>query len=226
MRDHSLPTEEHRSHPFRLSATEEEDRGSTAVPPSQPSPPTSGAKKTAGDDVLALVSTKPGNASPKNDDIESGAEHKEEPDNLSPRNASHAEGTLIENPPQDEVHYATMSWWHTALGKPSHPTPSPSPTNQTPPSHDSRNRKPRHPLPPQRTSNPRLRTRDPSNPNPGPVILVHGDHHLPAQNATLRLHPLVRGYLRPLAGQTGTVVWGGGDESHAGVYRRGAYCDF
>ncbi|GAB1744017.1 hypothetical protein NU219Hw_g1056t1 [Hortaea werneckii] len=115
MRDQSLPTEEHKSHPFRSSTTEEEDRNSTVIPPSQPSPPTSGAKKTAGDDVLALVSTNPGNASPRNDDIESGAEHKEEPDNLSPRNASHAEGTLIENPPQDEVHYATMSWWHTAL---------------------------------------------------------------------------------------------------------------
>ncbi|KAI7228467.1 hypothetical protein KC330_g7895 [Hortaea werneckii] len=115
MRDQSLQTQEHRSHPSRCSAAGEEDRDSTALPPSPASLQTPGAKKTTTDDVLALVSTNPGNASPKNGDIESGAEHKEEPDSLSPRNPSHAGGTVIESAPQDEVHYATMSWWHTAL---------------------------------------------------------------------------------------------------------------
>ncbi|KAI7301267.1 hypothetical protein KC326_g9191 [Hortaea werneckii] len=114
MRDQSLQTQEHRSHPSPSSAAGEEDGASTAEPRSAASLETPGAK-TAADGVLALVSTNPGNTSPKNGDIESGAEHKEEPDNLSPRNASHAEGTVIENPPQDEIHYATMSWWHTAL---------------------------------------------------------------------------------------------------------------
>ncbi|KAI7535367.1 hypothetical protein KC331_g12061 [Hortaea werneckii] len=117
MRDQSLQTQEHRGHPSRSSAAEkeEEDRDWTAVPCSPASLQTPGARKTVTDDVPALVSMNPGNTSPKNGDIESGAEHKEEPDNFSPRNASHAEGTVIENPPQDEVHYASMSWWHTAL---------------------------------------------------------------------------------------------------------------
>lgn len=140
MRDQSLQTQEHRGHPSRSSAAEkeEEDRDWTAVPCSPASLQTPGARKTVTDDVPALVSMNPGNTSPKNGDIESGAEHKEEPDNFSPRNASHAEGTVIENPPQDEVHYASMSWWHTALGKQHHstlPDPSisiPSPTNQNP----------------------------------------------------------------------------------------------
>ncbi|KAI6954160.1 hypothetical protein KC316_g6132, partial [Hortaea werneckii] len=116
MRDQSLQTQEHRRHPSRSSAAgEEEERDSTAVPPPPASLQTPDTKKTTTNDVLALVPTNPGNASPKNGDIESGAEQKEEPDTLSPRNASHAEGTVIENPRQNEVHYASMSWWHTAL---------------------------------------------------------------------------------------------------------------
>ncbi|RMX91291.1 hypothetical protein D0867_15024, partial [Hortaea werneckii] len=115
MRDQSLQTQEHKSHSSRSSAAGEEDRDSTAEPRSPASLQMPGAKKTAADDVLALVSTNPGNTSSNIGDIESGAEHKEEPDSLSPRNTSHAEGLVIESAPQDEVHYATMSWWHTAL---------------------------------------------------------------------------------------------------------------
>ncbi|KAI7298161.1 hypothetical protein KC315_g18164, partial [Hortaea werneckii] len=115
MRDQSLQTQEHRRHPSRSSAAGGEDRDSTALPPPPASLQRLGAKKTTAEDVLALVPTNPGNASPKNGDIESGAEQKEGPDTLSPRNASHAEGTVIENPRQNEVHYASMSWWHTAL---------------------------------------------------------------------------------------------------------------
>ncbi|KAI6938334.1 hypothetical protein KC355_g15760, partial [Hortaea werneckii] len=117
MRDQSLQTQEHKSHSSRSSAAGEEDRDSTAEPRSPASLQMPGAKKTAADDVLALVSTNPGNTSSNIGDIESGAEHKEEPDSLSPRNTSHAEGLVIESAPQDEVHYATMSWWHTALAE-------------------------------------------------------------------------------------------------------------
>ncbi|KAI7205676.1 hypothetical protein KC365_g17573 [Hortaea werneckii] len=115
MRDQTQENLEHGGNPSRSSIVHEGSWGSTAVSRSPASLQTRGAKETAGDDVLALVPTKPGNASPKNGDVESGAEYKEEDDGISPRNASHAEGTVIENPPQNEVDYATMSWWHTAL---------------------------------------------------------------------------------------------------------------
>ncbi|KAI7055009.1 hypothetical protein KC340_g18541 [Hortaea werneckii] len=124
MRDQTQENLEHGGNPSRSSIVHEGSWGSTAVSRSPASLQTRGAKETAGDDVLALVPTKPGNASPKNGDVESGAEYKEEDDGISPRNASHAEGTVIENPPQNEVDYATMSWWHTALGK-QHPSTLP-----------------------------------------------------------------------------------------------------
>ncbi|KAI7166726.1 hypothetical protein KC343_g14012, partial [Hortaea werneckii] len=106
---------EHGGNPSRSSIMREGDCDSTAIPYSSTSPQAPGEEKTAGDDILAVVPTNPSHENSSHGDIETGPEHKEEPDNLSPRNASHAEGTVLETPPQDEVHYATMSWWHTAL---------------------------------------------------------------------------------------------------------------
>ncbi|KAI7152995.1 hypothetical protein KC349_g8637, partial [Hortaea werneckii] len=115
MRDQPQETLGHGGNPSLSSISREDGCNSKAVPPPPASLQTPGAKKTAADDVLAFVPTNPGNASPNNGDIESGAEHKGERESPSTRNASHAEGTVIESLPQNEVHYATMSWWHTAL---------------------------------------------------------------------------------------------------------------
>ncbi|RMY66808.1 hypothetical protein D0864_11743 [Hortaea werneckii] len=114
-RDQPQENLEHGGYLSRSSIMREDDCDSTAIPRSPTSPQAPGEKRTAEDDILAVVPTNPSQGDSSHGDIESGPEHKEEPDNLSPRNASHAEGTVIETPPQDEVHYATMSWWHTAL---------------------------------------------------------------------------------------------------------------
>ncbi|RMY99027.1 hypothetical protein D0860_08395 [Hortaea werneckii] len=115
MREQPEENSEHGGHPSRSPVIREGDCDSTAIPRSLTSPQVPGEKKTAGDDILAVVPTNPSHVGSSHGDIESGPEHKEEPDNLSPRNASHAEGTVLETLPEDEVHYATMSWWHTAL---------------------------------------------------------------------------------------------------------------
>ncbi|KAI7136197.1 hypothetical protein KC352_g30477, partial [Hortaea werneckii] len=116
-RDQPQENLEHGGYLSRSSIMREDDCDSTAIPRSPTSPQAPGEKRTAEDDILAVVPTNPSQGDSSHGDIESGPEHKEEPDNLSPRNASHAEGTVIETPPQDEVHYATMSWWHTALAE-------------------------------------------------------------------------------------------------------------
>ncbi|KAI6853720.1 hypothetical protein KC338_g9466, partial [Hortaea werneckii] len=115
MREQPEENSEHGGHPSRSPVIREGDCDSTAIPCSPTSPQAPGGKKTAGDDILAVVPTNLSHGNSSHRDIESGTEHKEETDNLSPRNASHADGTVLETPPQDEVHYATMSWWHTAL---------------------------------------------------------------------------------------------------------------
>ncbi|RMY51646.1 hypothetical protein D0863_14517 [Hortaea werneckii] len=124
MLDQPQENSERGGNPSRSPIVRERDCDSTAIPCSPTSTQAPGEKKTAGDDILAVVPTNPSHIGSSHGDIESGiesgTEHKEEPDNLSPRNASHADGTVIETPPQDEVHYATMSWWHTALGKQTH----------------------------------------------------------------------------------------------------------
>ncbi|KAI7022694.1 hypothetical protein KC366_g12929 [Hortaea werneckii] len=117
MREQPEENSEHGGHPSRSPVIREGDCDSTAIPRSLTSPQVPGEKKTAGDDILAVVPTNPSHVGSSHGDIESGPEHKEEPDNLSPRNASHAEGTVLETLPEDEVHYATMSWWHTALAE-------------------------------------------------------------------------------------------------------------
>ncbi|KAI7457208.1 hypothetical protein KC351_g18770, partial [Hortaea werneckii] len=136
MRDQVQENLEHGGNPSRSSIIREGDCDSTAIPRSPTSPQAPSEKKTAGDDILAVVPTNPSHGDSSHGDIQSGPEHKEEPDNLSPRNASHAEGTVLETLPEDEVHYATMSWWHTALGKQtlSHLRPSipPSPGGKAP----------------------------------------------------------------------------------------------
>ncbi|KAI7374310.1 hypothetical protein KC336_g20239, partial [Hortaea werneckii] len=106
---------EHGDDPSALPIMREGDRDSTAVPCSSASLQTPRAKKTAEDDVLAVVPTNPSHGGSSHGDIESGTKYKEEPDSASPRNASHAEGTVVETQAQETVHYATMSWWHTAL---------------------------------------------------------------------------------------------------------------
>ncbi|KAI7255819.1 hypothetical protein KC345_g11069 [Hortaea werneckii] len=117
MRDQPQESSERGGNPSRSPIIREDDCDSTAKPRSPTSPQAPGEKKTAADDILAVVPTNPSHGNSSHGDIESGTEHKEEPDSLSPRNASHAEGTVLETPSQDEVHYATMSWWHTALAE-------------------------------------------------------------------------------------------------------------
>ncbi|KAI7432953.1 putative amino acid transporter [Hortaea werneckii] len=115
MRDQPRENSEHGDNPSRLPIMREGDRDSTDIPCSSTSPQTPGAKKTAEDDVLAVIPTNRSHAASTHGDVESGTQHKEEPDSASPRNPSHAEGTVIETQAQETVHYATMSWWHTAL---------------------------------------------------------------------------------------------------------------
>ncbi|KAI6807707.1 hypothetical protein KC342_g18751 [Hortaea werneckii] len=117
MRDQPRENSEHGDNPSRLPIMREGDRDSTDIPCSSTSPQTPGAKKTAEDDVLAVIPTNRSHAASTHGDVESGTQHKEEPDSASPRNPSHAEGTVIETQAQETVHYATMSWWHTALAE-------------------------------------------------------------------------------------------------------------
>ncbi|KAI6791290.1 hypothetical protein KC361_g7413 [Hortaea werneckii] len=117
MCDQPQENSEHGDNPSRLPIMRDSDRDSTAIPCSSTSPQMPRAKKTAEDDVLAVVPTNPNHGGSSHGDIESGTKHKEEPDSASPRNPSHAEGTVIETRPQETVHYATMSWWHTALAE-------------------------------------------------------------------------------------------------------------